>query len=64
MKDVPNTQYEEIMQALEKVDEFIEQNGVVEFEDTKDPDRPFRMEYAFESETVSETRYRRRDIDV
>lgn len=64
MKDIPNTQYEEIMQALEKVDEFIEQNGIVEFEDTEDPERPFRMEYAFESETVTDTRYKRRNSDV
>jgi hypothetical protein len=59
-----NTQYEEIMEALEKVDQFIEENGVTEFEDTGNPDKPFRTEYAHEALTQKHTRYRRNPIDV
>lgn len=61
----PITQYEEILQALEKVDEILAQkeDGPVEFEDTGNPEKPFRTEYAHEGCTEKKTRYRRRNSD-
>lgn len=55
------TQYEEVMKALEQVDDFLQarSDGPVEFENTGDPERPFRTEYQHESLTEKKTRYRR-----
>ena len=63
----PTTQYEEVMKALEKVDDFLamrDEDAAPEFEETNDPERPFRTEYAFESVTEKHTRYKRVDINV
>lgn len=62
----PITQYEEVMKALETVDDFLSANAdaPIEFESTGDPERPFRMEYAHEGVTETKSRYRRISIDV
>lgn len=64
----PVTQYEEVMKALERVDEFLENRknstAAPEFEDLDDAERPWRTEYMHESITESETRYRRSNADV
>ena len=59
-------QYEAVMKALEQVDDFLAaREGVPpEFEDTDNPERPFRTEYAHESITEEHTRYKRVNIDV
>lgn len=53
--------YEELISLIEEADgqEFI----ASEFEDTGNPDKPFRFEYAHESATEYNTRFKRRVND-
>lgn len=53
--------YEELIALIEEADgqEFI----VSEFEETHNPDKPFRWEFAMESVTEYNTRFKRRVND-
>lgn len=54
-----NVRTDEYVDALDNTVESCEA-AVVEFEDTEDPIKPFRFEYAHEALTESQTRFKRR----
>lgn len=56
MKNKEEAELDELIRLIEEeADIWLESNGMDEFEDTEDPEHPFKFEHAFESITSTAT---------